>query len=93
VRRVAVAGVHHFFHIQRVTVFVDQLMRAEELQRFAALLAFVDHGFIADIRGRFFVNQADGAQLFLPPLTAHLPQLAIPPVRAKHTGQRPGISS
>lgn len=40
------------------------------------------------IRGRFLVDQADGAQLFLPPLAAHLPQFAIPPVRAQHTGQR-----
>jgi hypothetical protein len=55
--RVAVAGVHHVFHVQRVTVGVNQLMRAEELQRFAALLAFVDHGFIADIRGRFLLTR------------------------------------
>jgi hypothetical protein len=33
---------------------------------------FVDHGFIADIRGRFLVDQANGAQLFLSPLAAHL---------------------
>jgi hypothetical protein len=91
--RIAGAGVNDIFHIQRVTVFVNQLMRAEELQRFAALFAFVDHGFIADIRGRFFVDQADGAQLFLPPFTAHLPQLAIPPVSTQHTRQRTGISS
>lgn len=63
-------------------------MRAEELQRFATLLAFVYHGFIADIRGRFLVDQADGAQLLLPPLAAHLPQFAIPPVRAQHARQR-----
>ena len=35
-----------------------------------------------------FVNRADSAQLFFPPFTPHLPQLAIPPVRTKHTGKR-----
>ncbi|MND92260.1 hypothetical protein D3C80_844120 [compost metagenome] len=79
-RRIAAAGIHHVFHIQRVTVGIDQLMRLEKLQRFAALLAFVDHCFIADVRGRFPVDQANGAQLFFPPLTARLPQFAIPPV-------------
>jgi hypothetical protein len=92
VRRIAAAGVNHVFHVQRVTVGVHQLMRAEELQRFAALLAFVDHGFIADIRGRFLVNQANSAQLFLAPFAAHLPQLAIPPVRSIRASE-PGISS
>ena len=88
VRRIAAAGVHHILHIQRVTLSIDQLVRLEKLQRFTALLAFVDHGFIADIRGCFFVDQADGTQLFLPPLAAHLPQFAIPPVSTQHSRQR-----
>lgn len=85
--RIAGAGINDILHIQRVTVFINQLMRAKELQRFAALFAFVDHSFIADIRGRFLVDRADGAQLLLPPFTAHSPQLAIPPVSTQHSGQ------
>jgi len=88
VRRIAATGVYHVFHIQRIALLIGQLMRAEEFQRFAALFAFMDHGLIADIRGRLFVNQADGAQLFFPPFTPHLPQLAIPPVSTEHTGKR-----
>ncbi|MNZ95599.1 hypothetical protein D3C78_1147590 [compost metagenome] len=87
-RRVAAAGVHHVFHIQRVTIGIHQLVRLEKLQRFTALLAFVDHGFIADIRGCFLVDLANGTQLFLPPLAARLPQFAIPPVGTQHPRQR-----
>ena len=51
VRWVAAAGVHHVFPIQRVTVGIDQLVRLEILQRFAAQLSKVrrnnikTHGF------------------------------------------------
>ncbi len=85
---IAVTGINHIFHIQRIAFIADQLMRTEELQRLPALLPLMDHRFKADVGGCFFVDQADSAQLFFTPFTAQLPQLAIPPVRAEHTSQR-----
>ena len=72
-RRVAAAGVYHILHVQRVAVFVHQFMRTEKLQRLTALLTFMHHGFIADIGGCFFADQADSTQLLFPPFATHLP--------------------
>ena len=86
--RIAGAGKHYVFHVERVTILINEVVITEKVHCLTALLALLQQNVVADIRGCMTMNKTCGAQQLFSPFITKLPQLTLPPVGTAHTRQR-----